>query len=129
VCSNYLEVVIRCVALTAAAVAALTLLLPARAGHWPTTREAQRFRFPHRWLVDSGVWCIHRHEAVDWHETRNPNSRGGMQIVWSTWSSVGGSGDPAAWSVREQVYRAYLIWFRDGGSFREWTTAGACHLG
>jgi hypothetical protein len=52
-----------------------------------------------------------------------------MQIVWSTWSSVGGSGDPAAWSVREQVYRAYLIWFRDGGSFREWTTAGACHLG
>jgi hypothetical protein len=98
-------------------------------GHiWPTSPEARSFRFPHRWLVESGVWCIHRHEAVDWHERRNPVSRGGMQIVWSTWASVGGRGDPADWSVREQVYRAYLIWFRDGGSWREWTTAGTCHL-
>ncbi|HEX5370044.1 MAG TPA: hypothetical protein VFY10_11570 [Dehalococcoidia bacterium] len=51
-----------------------------------------------------------------------------MQIVWSTWTSVGGVGDPASWSVREQVYRAYLIWRRDGASWREWTTARVCGL-
>jgi len=51
-----------------------------------------------------------------------------MQIVYSTWASVGGHGDPADWSVREQVYRAFLIWRRDGGSWREWTTAGRCGL-
>ena len=127
---------IRCIAIIAAALTALICLLPARAeGSWPTSREAQHFRFPPGWLTHSGVWCIHRHEAVDWHERRNPVSRGGMQIIYSTFASVGGRGDPADWSIREQVYRAFLIWDRDAGavgdgkgSWREWTTASACGL-
>ncbi len=93
---------------------------------WPTSHAAAHFRFPHGWLQHSGVWCIHRYEAVDWHERRNSSSRGGLQIQYGTWASVGGTGDPADWSPREQVYRAYLIWHRDGGSFREWSTHYMC---
>lgn len=121
-------VLIRCIAIIAAALVALIIapLSVSARGGWPTSPEARRFHFPHRWL--RGVWCIHRHEAVDWHERRNPVSRGGLQIIFGTWLSVGGRGDPADWSVREQVYRAVLIWRRDGGSFREWTTASTCHL-
>lgn len=76
----------------------------------------------------SQAMCIHRHEAVDWHEASNPSSRGGMQIQYGTWASVGGRGDPADASPAEQLYRAYLIWKRDGGSWREWTTAPLCGL-
>jgi hypothetical protein len=72
--------------------------------------------------------CIHRHEAVDWHETRNPYSRGGMQFLWSTWIRVGGHGDPASASPAEQLWRAWLLWHRDGGSWREWSTARVCGL-
>lgn len=63
----------------------------------------------------------------DWDDTNNPSSRGGMQIEWSTWQSVGGHGDPAAASRAEQVYRAYLIWRQDG-NWSQWTTAALCGL-
>jgi hypothetical protein len=38
----------------------------------------------------------------------------------SHWASV--------FSPREQLYRSYLVWRRDGGSWREWGTARACGL-
>ena len=95
------------------------------------------------WMLwqPSPVWlrqaaCIHRHETfglppmswASWHDTRNPISRGGMQFLPSTYRSVGGTGDPARASKREQLYRAWLLWNRDGGSWREWSTAGRCGL-
>lgn len=87
---------------------------------------APRVPWPAYWYGQA--MCIHRYEAVDWHERRNPSSRGGMQIQYATWSSVGGRGDPADASPGEQLLRAFFIWHRDGGSWREWTTAGKCGL-
>jgi hypothetical protein len=51
-----------------------------------------------------------------------------MQFLYETWASVGGHGDPARASEREQLARAFLVWQRDGGSWREWATARACEL-
>lgn len=58
---------------------------------------------------------------------------GGWQFLLSTWESVNGPGhslqDIADASPREQLYRAYLVWRRDGGSWAvEWGTAAACGL-
>jgi len=84
--------------------------------------------------------CIHAYEvglsaypsavawALRWHDKSNPSSRGGMQFEYGTWDGVGGRGDPADASRDEQVWRAYLVWKRDGGSWREWSTARLCGL-
>jgi hypothetical protein len=42
--------------------------------------------------------------------------RGKYQFDYSTWESVGGTGDPAAASVAEQDYRAALLYARNGSS-------------
>ena len=42
--------------------------------------------------------------------------RGKYQFDYGTWSSVGGHGDPAAASEREQDYRAALLYLRAGSS-------------
>lgn len=48
--------------------------------------------------------------------------RGKYQFSYSTWASVGGSGDPAAASVAEQDYRAALLYARAGSS--PWPVCG-----
>lgn len=48
--------------------------------------------------------------------------RGKYQFTYSTWASVGGSGDPAAASSAEQDYRASLLYARDGAS--QWPVCG-----
>jgi len=48
--------------------------------------------------------------------------RGKYQFSVSTWESVGGSGDPAAASEREQDYRAALLYARAGSS--PWPVCG-----
>ena len=88
---------------------------------------------PTRWHIHRGwlreALCIHRYEARDWHERSNPSSRGGMQFLYSTWRSAGGVGDPANASPREQLWRARIVWRRDGRSWREWpNTARLCGL-
>lgn len=80
--------------------------------------------------VPSWFWnqalCVHSHEGA-WND--RGAFRGGMQFLYSTWSSVGGTGDPADASPAEQIYRAYLVWRRDGGSWQEWpNTARMCGL-
>lgn len=102
---------------------------PAR---WPTSPAARHFRFPPGWL--RGAFCIHRHESTDWHRAytdwtgaSSPYS-GGFQFLASTWRSAGGTGHAWQWSVREQTYRAFLVWRRDGGSWAEWGSAAACGL-
>lgn len=74
--------------------------------------------------------CIHSREGA-WNAATGNSYEGGMQFLLSTWRSVGGpvhrSGHWASvYSPREQLYRSYLVWRRDGGSWREWGTAGVC---
>lgn len=49
--------------------------------------------------------------------------RGLYQFSYSTWSSVGGSGDPAAASSGEQTYRAKLLYNRSGAG--QWPHCGS----
>jgi hypothetical protein len=49
--------------------------------------------------------------------------RGAYQFDLGTWASVGGSGDPAAASLAEQHWRAYLLSQRRG--FEPWPVCGA----
>lgn len=111
---------------------------PARAERWPTP--------PARWLLEArciasgidirtGRPIVLANGARFWGEsggnvadTGNPINRGLYQIAWDTWRSVGGIGDPARAGRAEQSYRAWLIWRRDGGSWREWSTASTCGL-
>jgi hypothetical protein len=48
--------------------------------------------------------------------------RGKYQFDYGTWESVGGSGDPAAASEREQDYRAALLYSQSGSS--PWPVCG-----
>lgn len=48
--------------------------------------------------------------------------RGMYQFSQSTWSSVGGSGDPAKASAQEQTYRAQLLYKRSGAG--QWPHCG-----
>src|SRR6516162_1359158 len=91
--------------------------------------QIMRWTVPHWWLP--GALCVHRHESYDWHLVDWPYF-GGMQFEIKTWWSVGGRGSiyQARWSSpAEQLYRAYRVWRRDGGSWREWpTTSRICGL-
>jgi hypothetical protein len=54
-----------------------------------------------------------------------------MQFAWQTWRALGGSGDPADASPREQLYRAYLLWHVNGrfGGSAGWPLSSiACGL-
>ncbi len=48
--------------------------------------------------------------------------RGKYQFSYSTWETVGGSGDPAAAPEREQDYRAALLYAQSGSS--PWPVCG-----
>lgn len=86
---------------------------------------------PHSWRAPSywlqGALCIHRHEAT-WTASTGNGYHGGFQFLLSTWASVGGPGLPENQSPREQLYRAWLVWNRDGQSWEEWPTRWACGL-
>ncbi len=73
--------------------------------------------------------CIHAHEGA-WNDATGNGYFGGMQFTASTYRSVGGRDDGRADldTPREQLYRAWLVWLRDGKSWREWGTAGVCRL-
>jgi hypothetical protein len=90
---------------------------------------------PRAWLRQAV--CAHRQEGA-WDDNTGNGYFGGFQFARSTWTAVGGAdfdsfdhpGDsryPFAASIREQLYRAYLVWDRDAGrphdgvgSWREW---------
>jgi hypothetical protein len=85
--------------------------------------------------------CIHRHESVDWHRDHvdwrdNPSDyAGGLQFTDATWRSLFGPSEqdeyvyahPAVASPREQLYRAWLNWRRNGNRFggRQWPHSSA----
>ena len=121
--SSVTEVLLRLLSATSAIVLSLLLcsLAQAAPGGWHP---------PAGWL-DQAL-CLHRHEG-DWNAATGNGFEGGMQFLLSTWVSVGGTVDSnGRWAsvvpVREQLYRAWLVWKRDGHSWREWGTAQACGL-
>jgi hypothetical protein len=103
----------------AAAAVALILVLPARSA------VPKRWHPPGWWLAQAA--CIRSHEGW-WTANTGNGYFGAYQFLLSTWQSVGGPGYPHQASPLEQTYRAWLVWRRDGGSWREWGTAGRCGL-
>lgn len=82
---------------------------------------------PADWL--RGAMCVHSRESTDWHIHNEPYANG-FQFLFGTWTSAGGAA--AEWitaSPREQLYRAWVVWLRDGRSWREWpNTSRYCGL-
>lgn len=116
-----------------AALALLITALPAWATQYPR-RVPDRWHAPAWWLQEA--MCIHSHEGA-WPDATDNGYEGGLQFLASTYASVGGrviyhGQAPWHWASldppREQLYRAWLVWSRDHGSWREWGTAGACGL-
>jgi transglycosylase-like protein len=106
-------------ALLTAAVA-LSLAAPAAGAVWSPSPD---------WLAQAQ--CVHAKEG-GWRANSGNGYFGGMQFSAGTWRSVGGKPDPAfthpgtpfAASAQEQLYRAWLLWKRDGGSWRSWGAVG-----
>lgn len=93
--------------------------------HW-----SARHSTPAGWY--DAALCIHSREGA-WNAATGNGYEGGMQFLASTWLSAGGRLDghghwASVAAPREQLYRAFVVWRRDGGSWREWGTAGSCRL-
>ena len=84
------------------------------------------------WLVQAQ--CIHVHEGP-WTANTGNGRFGGMQFSAQTWMRMKGQfvpafvhpGDPAfpfAVPPHEQLHRAWLLWLRDGRSWRSWGAVG-----
>jgi hypothetical protein len=82
------------------------------------------------WLAQAR--CVHLKEGP-WTANTGNGYFGGMQFSPTTWKRVGGKGHtafahpgdtryPFTVPPREQLYRAWLVWKRDGGT---WRSAGA----
>lgn len=104
--------------------AALLFALPA---------SAARLGYSQQWLTHAR--CIHVKEGP-WTANTGNGYFGGMQFAAQTWKRVGGTPDPAfkhpgdpaypfRASAQEQLYRAWLLWKHDGGTWRSWGAVGA----
>ena len=109
--------------------AALLLAAPAWAtGGSPSTA----------WLAQAH--CVHLREGP-WTANSGNGYFGGMQFAAKTWTRVGGAADPSfrhpgnarfpfSATPQEQLYRAWLVWKADGGTWRSWGAVGAaCSVG
>lgn len=85
------------------------------------------------WLAQAR--CVHLKEGA-WTANFGNGYFGGMQFAAKTWKRAGGKPDPAfnhpgdarypfSASPEEQLYRAWLVWKADGGTWRSWGTVGA----
>jgi hypothetical protein len=115
---------VRAVLASGAAGLVLALAAPAGAAEWSPSPQ---------WL--SQARCIHLHEGP-WAANTGNGYFGGFQFAARTWRHVGGPPDPAfrhpgdpahpfRASVSEQLYRAWLLWKHDGGTWRSWGAVGA----
>ena len=104
--------------------AALLLAWPAAAATWSPSAD---------WLLQAK--CIHVKEGP-WTANTGNGYFGGFQFAAQTWKRAGGKpepafshpGDPAYpfhASASEQLYRAWLLWKHDDGSWRSWGAIGA----
>src|SRR5690242_538294 len=90
-----------------------------------SSQVPRRWHAPRWWLRDA--LCIHKREGA-WNANTGNGYYGGFQFLLSTWTSVGGMVRPDLATPREQLYRAWRVYRRDGNSWREWGTARACGL-
>jgi len=85
------------------------------------------------WLAQAR--CVHLREGP-WTANTGNGYFGGLQFAAKTWRGVGGKPDPAfkhpgdasypfSASPEEQLYRAWLVWKGDGGTWRSWGAVGA----
>ena len=104
--------------------AALLLALPTSAA--PGSPSAA-------WLLQAR--CVHVQEG-SWTANTGNGYFGGMQFKAQTWKRMGGKPDPAFThpgdraypfhaTATEQLYRAWLLWKQDGGTWRSWGAVGA----
>jgi hypothetical protein len=115
-------------AVLVAGLAALLLAWPASAARWSPSPT---------WLAQAK--CIHLKEGP-WSANTGNGYFGGFQFAATTWKRMGGRTDPAFThpgdpaypfrvSIGEQLYRAWLLWKHDGGTWRSWGGVGAaCSL-
>lgn len=83
---------------------------------------AERFYFERYWALRVPAWLKGRLATIAACESGgNPGAispggkyRGRYQFDYGTWGEVGGSGDPAAASAREQDVRAAILYLRAG---------------
>ena len=89
------------------------------------------------WLAQAH--CVHMKEG-SWGANTGNGYFGGMQFAAATWKRVGGKTDPAfkhpgdarfpfSATAEEQMYRAWIVWKRDGGTWRSWGAVGAACAG
>ena len=90
------------------------------------------------WLAQAQ--CVHAREGA-WNANTGNGYFGGFQFAAQTWARVGGAhvaalshpGNakfPFAVPMQEQLYRAWLLWRHDGGTWRSWgATGAACSTG
>ncbi len=127
--------ILRSYALIAVLLTALIAGRQAQASHYPA-HVPPGWHAPRSWLPQA--LCVHSKEGA-WNDNTGNGYFGGAQFMRSTWLSVGGPYEPAfdhpgdrrfpfQASPREQLYRMWLVWQRDGRSWREWGTRGACGL-
>lgn len=104
--------------------AALLLAFPAAAARSGPSAE---------WLAQAR--CVHAQEG-GWKANTGNGYFGGFQFAAKTWLRAGGRRDPAfahpgdpafpfRASPREQLRRAWIVWKRDGRSWRAWGAVGA----
>ena len=85
------------------------------------------------WLAQAQ--CVHQYEGP-WSANTGNGYFGGMQFSPQTWKRMNGQsqpafahpGDPAfpfTASPQEQLHRAWLLWLRDGHTWRSWGAVGA----
>lgn len=109
-------------------VVALVLAAPAAGAGWNPSAA---------WLAQAR--CVHAKEGR-WSMNSGNGFFGGMQFSAATWRSAGGKADPAfsypgdprypfSASAEEQLYRAWLLWKRDGGNWKSWGPVGAACSG
>lgn len=105
---------------------------------WVTRELAETRALLNPWRVPGWfrqqALCIYSHESggYGWGAHTGNGYETGMQFLPSTWLRAGGHLDAHGHfymaSPAEIVYRAWVIWRQDGGSWREWSTAGMCNL-
>jgi hypothetical protein len=94
--------------------------------------QAKSTQLPSGWLAQA--MCIHRHEGP-WTANTGNGYFGGMQFKAATWLRVNGPkqaafahpGDPTypfSASPTQQLHVAWLVWTRDGNTWRSWGAVG-----
>jgi hypothetical protein len=105
-------------------IAALFFAGPAAAAEWSPSPS---------WLVQAK--CVHVKEGA-WTANTGNGYFGGFQFAAKTWKRLGGAPDsafahpgntlyPFHATAGEQLFRAWLLWKHDGGSWKSWGAVGA----